>query len=414
MLSAASSSSSTRSPSPSSSPETYDASNIDYDALLADLKELRRELESKMGDLDLAHLRKIERIGRAATAFGVATAWTVPNPLTMAALALGRSTRWLLMHHIGHRGYDKVPGVPARYTSKVFARGSRRFIDWADWMIPEAWIYEHNVLHHSHTGEEKDPDLVERNTEWLRKARLPLPLKYMTMLGLAVSWRFSYYAPNTLEEWLDRHAARGDDGKVDGARNHRKELWLRCYLPYATGHFVLFPLLYLPLGPLASLSALLNSLGGEALTNLHTFCVVGPNHTGDDLYRYDSRPGSKGEAIVRQILGSTNYATGGDLVDYAHLWLNYQIEHHIFPDLPMLRYRDAAPRVKALCEKHGIPYPQSGILSRVKKLLDVAVGKTSMKRVQSLGAPHEASACLTGKAGQPSGAFRSAALRSTH
>ena len=362
---------------------TFDASHIDYDALLSDLKDLRRELEASLGEEDVRHLFKIERIGRAATAFGVATSWMFPNPLTMASLALGRSTRWLLMHHIGHRGYDKVPGIPARYTSRVFARGSRRFLDWADWMIPEAWMYEHNVLHHSNTGEEKDPDLVERNTEWLRRAKVPMALKYLTVLGLAASWRFSYYAPNTIDEWLDRQAARDEHGAVTSRRSHRKELWLKCYLPYGTAHFVLFPLLFLPLGPIAALNALGNSLGGEALTNLHTFCVVGPNHTGDDVYRYDGRPTSRGEAMLRQVLGSVNYATGGDVVDYAHLWLNYQIEHHLFPDLPMLRYRQAAPRVKALCEKYGVPYPQAGVLSRVKKLVDVAVGKTSMKRVRS-------------------------------
>ena len=48
---------------------------------------------------------------------------SVPNPISMALLSLGRGTRWMLMHHIGHRGYDRVPNVPAKYTSKVFARG---------------------------------------------------------------------------------------------------------------------------------------------------------------------------------------------------------------------------------------------------------------------------------------------------
>jgi fatty acid desaturase len=30
-------------------------------------------------------------------------------------------------------------------------------------MLPEAWRYEHNVLHHYHTNEVADPDLVEQN-----------------------------------------------------------------------------------------------------------------------------------------------------------------------------------------------------------------------------------------------------------
>ena len=97
-------------------------------------------------------------------------------------------------------------------------------------------------------------------------------------------------------------------------------------------------------------------------------------------------------AAVRQVLGSVNYACGSELVDFAHLYLNYQIEHHLFPDIPMARYREIQPRVKALCAKHGIPYIQEGVFSRVKKMLSVAVGKTSMRRVRSLMKPREMAA----------------------
>lgn len=359
----------------------FDPSQIDCEAFYAELRAIRDEVEASLGDEDLRHLRKIERIGRAATALGVATAWA-PNPISMAALALGRSTRWLLMHHIGHRGYDRVPDVPPEYTSRVFATGLRRFIDWPDWMLPEAWKYEHNVLHHSRTGELRDPDLIERNAEKLRSAPLPDGVKLGALGFLAVTWRSFYYAPNTVRALLTRGKEMADDVRPPG---YARTLWLEGYLPYAALELVLFPAMYLPLGPLASLSALVNSLGAEALTNLHTFLVVAPNHTGEDLYRFDGPASSTAEVAVRQILGTANYATGGDLIDYAHLWLNYQIEHHLFPDVPMLRYRAIQPKVKALCEKHGIPYLQEGLFTRVKKMLSIAVGKTSMKRASSVG-----------------------------
>lgn len=355
-------------------------STADAEAFLGELKALRREIEASLGEEDIAHLRKVERVGRAATALGLATCWLGPNPLSMAALSLGRATRWLLMHHIGHRGYDKVPGVPARYTSKVFARGARRFVDWPDWMIPEAWIYEHNVLHHSHVGEDKDPDLVERNTQGLRESGLPLPVRYAAVAALGLTWRWFYYVPTTLRAWLERHEA-GGRGEGEG---YARALWLRCYAPYALLNFGLLPAAFLPLGPLAALSALVNSLGAEALANLHTFCVVGPNHTGDDLYRFTERPSSKAEAACRQVVGSVNYAVGSDLIDHAHLWLNYQIEHHVWPDLPMLRYREVQPKLKALCAKYGVPYVQESVFARVKKMAAVAVGVASMKQASSL------------------------------
>ena len=361
----------------------FDARKLDADAFLADLRQLRQEIDTTLGERDFAHLRRLERLGRAATFVGLATAWIAPNPISMAALSFGRSARWLLMHHIGHRGYDKVPGVPHRYTSKGFARGARRFVEWADWMVPEAWIYEHNVLHHSHVGEERDPDLIERNTAWLRQSHLPMPIKYAVMGFLALTWRAVYYAPNTLRVWRRRFEAPtlAAEGVTPGRnpKGHARELWLRCLLPYSAIQFVVLPALFLPLGAWAVFSALINSLVAEALTNLHTFAVVGPNHSGEDLYRFSTPSSSTADSMLRQIVGSTNYACGDERTDVLHLYLNYQIEHHIWPDLPMLRYREVQPQLKALCEKHGIPYVQESVFTRLRKMLAVSVGKTSMK-----------------------------------
>ena len=384
----------------SPTPAAFDATHIDLDAFYAELKELRRGIDTSLGPEDIRHLRKFDRIGKLATAVGLATCWIAPNPVSIAALSLGRSTRWMLMHHVGHRGYDKVPNVPATYTSKVFARGRRRFLDWADWMMPEAWIYEHNVLHHSNTGEERDPDLVERNTEDMRASNLPYVIKYAAMGFVAATWRLSYYAPNTLRTWLARHDDAPSSSETEAEKKQRtkdesvrfhKAFWTRCVAPYTAIQFGLLPAMFLPLGPWAAASALANSLGAEALTNLHTFAVVAPNHTGDDLFRFTSRPASKAEGMFRQVIGSVNYPCGNDTVDYAHLWLNYQIEHHIWPDLPMLRYQQVQPKVKALCEKHGIPYVQESVFKRVKQMLRVAVGATSMKTITRVIRRSEAS-----------------------
>jgi len=356
-------------PSSSSAPP-LDLNQIDLDGFARAVKELRAELLAELGPDDLRHLRRIERWGRAADAVGLATAWIAPNPLSAAALALGRSTRWLLMHHVGHRGYDKVPGVAPRHTSRVFARGRRRFVDWLDWMIPEAWIYEHNVLHHQHTGELRDPDLIERNV-----ADVPAsPVVRRLLLGvLCATWRATYYAPKTLREWWHRHA-EADVEKTTPVG----VLLRRCYAPYALVNFVLLPLVFAPLGAWAAFSVWANSVLADMLTNLHTFFVVGPNHTGDDVLRFDGAPVSRGEFYVRQVVGSVNYRTGGDLTDYAHLWLNYQIEHHLFPDVPMLAYRRAQPKVQALCERFGVPYIQEPVALRFRKMARVFVGRARM------------------------------------
>src|SRR5277367_6008586 len=98
--------------------------SIDHEAFARDLAALRAEIDAAIGPEDFAHLRKMERWGRLCTALGYATAWIAPNPLSAAAIALGNTSRWaIVMHHVGHRGYDRVPGVPANYTGRRFAAG---------------------------------------------------------------------------------------------------------------------------------------------------------------------------------------------------------------------------------------------------------------------------------------------------
>ncbi len=355
---------------------------IDLEGFARDVHALRREMLASLGEEDLAHLRKIERWGRAATAVGLATAWAGPNPVSAVGLALGRGTRWLLMHHVGHRGYDRVPGVPEKYTSAAFATGRRRFLDWPDWIEPEAWKHEHNVLHHANTSEDADPDLIERNAAWVHG--LPQPVRWVLLGFLGATWRATYYAPNTMVALLQKGAKGPPGGSAKGELSwtpeERRAILLRCWLPYAGYAFVGLPLLFAPLGPLAVASALCNSVAADVLTNLHTFLVVGPNHAGDDLHRFEDRPASKGEHLARQVLGSTNYTTGGDGCDYAHLWLNYQVEHHLFPDMPMLQYRKVQPKVKALCEKYGLPYVQESVFRRFAKMAEVFVGRKTMRR----------------------------------
>jgi fatty acid desaturase len=365
---------------------------MDVAGFCADIERLKADTYRQIGPADFAHLRRIERYGKLATLLGYSTAWVFPNPLTAFALSLGQMTRWLLAHHITHRGYDRVPGIPPRYTSKVFARGWRRFVDWFDWLLPAAWDHEHNFLHHYHTGEDADPDVAERNMEALRAVRLPIWMKLSLIAVLACTWKIVYYAPNSLSvldpdsrkrlrhEHITRLTIRS---LVDFRRRSVRRLWLSCYLPYGIVHFGLVPLAFLPLGTTAAWYVLLNKLLAEAITNVHSFLVIAPNHTADDLYRFAFHYDRKEEFYVTQVMGSANYHCGGEVTDYLSCWLNYQIEHHLFPDLPMRQYSRIQPQVKALCEKHGIPYRQESVFRRFGRLLDVAVGKTSMRQLEA-------------------------------
>ena len=354
------------------------------DAFARDLDALLDETRAALGPDDLAHLRKIERWARACTAVGWATAWIAPNPVSMLALSTGRHARWtMIAHHVSHRGYDRVPGTPETRTSRAFARGRRRFIDWLDWIEPEAWDHEHNRLHHYRLGEEADPDLVQRNMQWLRDLDEPAAKKLARVLLLAATWKATYYGPNTLRMLREKQARDRDEAFAEpdvlGMFRHR-ETWTRCVLPYVALQLGLFPALFAPLGPGAVASAWVNSLGAEVLTNLHTFLVITTNHAGEDMVAFDGPARGRPEFYWRQVVGSTNYRTGGDLNDFLHGFLNYQIEHHLFPDLPMRALQRIQPRVKEICERHGVPYVQEPIGTRLRKTLDVMIGRASMRR----------------------------------
>jgi len=314
-----------------------------------------------------------------------------PNLFSASMLSLGKFTRWTMLgHHVLHRGYDDAPGARPEQTSKAFARGQRRFVDWLDVIHPDAWDQEHNILHHYRLGEAADPDLVERNLEWLRRADVPKPAKAALVALLAAAWKWIYYAPNTLSELQVARAKRDGDttfvptnGLLDFATwnpldPRGRELYVKCLLPYAAWNFVAVPALFAPLGPVAMTNVLLNQVLAEVITNLHTFVMIVPNHAGEDIFRFDDKSRGQEEFFLRQIVGSTNYTTGGDLVDFLHGFLNYQIEHHVFPDLSMLEYQKMQPRFREICERHGIPYVQESVFTRVKKTVAVMIGSATM------------------------------------
>ena len=366
---------------------------MNIEGFCTDLEELKKETYASISSDDFTFLKKMELWGRLCTFVGFATAWIFPNPISALAICLGISSRWLLMHHINHKGYDKVPGIPKRYTSKYFAKGWRRFIDWFDWIHPNGWEYEHNILHHYHTSEDHDPDVVEPHLEFVRSMKAPRFLKYILVGITGLTWKYTYYAPNTMSvlEPSEKKRLNKDNiayitiANIFQLKNkHVQALWIYCYIPYVLFHFILVPAAFLPLGQTAALNVLITRLLAECFANIHSFMIVGPNHTGDDLFRFDFHYENKAEFYASQVLSSVNYTCGDEITDFLSFYLNYQIEHHLFPDLPMNKYTDIQPKVKALCEKHGLPYKQESVFKRFKKMTDICVGNTSMPQIAQL------------------------------
>jgi fatty acid desaturase len=367
---------------------TIDYAHVDKKQLAKDIDNIRATI-GKPTEEDFKHLKKMELWGRLCALLGYATAWLLPfNPISALLISIANVGRWAnVTHPILHKAYDKVPNIPKRYTSKSFAKGWRRIIDWLDWIDPKAWEVEHNKMHHYHLGERDDPDNIEHNMEWLRTSKLPMWLRYVIVILFAAIWKVAYYAPNTLK--ILGNAERRKQGQAEHDTFIRADawnpfakdgynLWFKFYLPYFIFRFIFIPLLFLPLGIEASLNVLYTSIFAEILANLHSFLVIIPNHAAADIYHFEAPAESKGEFYLRQIIGSVNYNTGTNMTDYFHGWLNYQIEHHLFPFLPLSQYQKMQPHVKQICAKHNLPYRQDNVFKRLLMTLDLMVGKTSL------------------------------------
>ncbi|MCK5189113.1 MAG: fatty acid desaturase, partial [Methylococcales bacterium] len=239
---------------------------------------------------------------------------------------------------------------------------------------------------HYNLGEKLDPDHLQHNMEWLRQSKTPMWLRYLVVGVFTTLWKILYYTPRTHKELRLSSARQNRETVPEMTRTgawslftkQGKALWFQSLLPYIAFRFVLLPLLFLPLGAIAAVNVLLNSILAEAFTNMHSFLVIVPNHAGDDIMMFEEKGKGRGEFYLRQILGSVNYPTGSDANDFFYGWLNYQIEHHLWPDIPLSQYQYVKPKVKEVCKKHGIPYCQESVFKRLFKAVDIMVGRTSM------------------------------------
>jgi len=402
-------------------PEDEWTQKMDYVGFQKEVAALGDRLEKNQGEEDVKHLRKMCRWSNFCGGFGMLTMWTtnpILRPLSIFALSLWSMSRWtMIAHHTCHGGYNRQDDGSGRFTSKGFALGSTyvRARDWFDWMLPEAWNVEHNNLHHYRLGEAGDPDLVERNLEILRDFPLPYQIKYSVVAFLAAVWKWYYYAPNTYKQLRIQELRK--EGKVISQEEQHAAFTLPVllvgmgnkfgvslwgYMRKVMGPYLLLRFALLP-APLAILSrplyftAVANLFLADVVSNIHSFIIIATNHAGDDLYKFENSVAPKsGSFFMRAVTSGVNFRTANgydkdgnaravhgntaDMNDFMHGWLNYQIEHHVWPQLSMLSYQKAAPEMKAICAKYGVPYVQQNVFKRLKKTADIMVGATSMRK----------------------------------
>jgi NADPH-dependent stearoyl-CoA 9-desaturase len=96
----------------------------------------------------------------------------------------------------------------------------------------------------------------------------------------------------------------------------------------------------------------------NVVRNLWSHAIIFCGHFPDQTYTFSQKEvedETRGRWYVRQLVGAANIE-GSPLFHVASGNLGYQVEHHLFPDMPSTRYAEIAPRVKEICERYELPY----------------------------------------------------------
>nr|WP_206031056.1 acyl-CoA desaturase [Rhodococcus sp. B10] len=106
------------------------------------------------------------------------------------------------------------------------------------------------------------------------------------------------------------------------------------------------------------LSTLTADFTANIIRNVWAHGIIFCGHFPDQAYTFSQKEvenETRGGWYVRQLVGAANI-DGGPLFHLMSGNLSYQVEHHLYPDMPSTRYSEVAPKVKDICERYQLPY----------------------------------------------------------
>ncbi len=207
------------------------------------------------------------------------------------------------------------------------------------------WIAKHNKHHANPNHEEEDPDLqigplaftvadAQAKRGFVRwtvrnQAYIFFPLLLLEGLNLHVS--------SVAAVWAD---------EIKAARRTEMAMLVAHGVLYLAAVFAV-----LPVGMAFAFIAVHQGLWG-----VYMGCSFAPNHKGMPTIP----AGTTLDFLRKQVLTSRN-VRGGALTDFSLGGLNYQIEHHLFPNMPSPNLRYAQAIVRDYCAEQDIEYAECGL-----------------------------------------------------
>ncbi len=321
-------------------------SATDIENLGAELDAIREQVVASRGERDAAYIRavidaqrKLELGSRAVLLFSL-----FPPAWLLGTVGLSVSKiidNMEIGHNVMHGQWDWMRDNKIHSTTW----------EWDNAAPAELWKHSHNELHHTYTNVlGKDHDLgygimrVDEDQPWS-----PF-LLFQPLTNFLNACFFQYGIA-----FYDLEIGKYLKGRVekDDFRSRAKKVLAKIGR-HATRDYVLHPLLS---GP-SALTTFTANVTANVARNVWTHSVIMCGHfpEGVQTYAKTSIDGeTRAEWYLRQMLGSANIS-GSRAMHFMTGNLSYQIEHHLFPDLPSNRYQEIAPKVQEVFERYGLTY----------------------------------------------------------
>ncbi|MDQ3615043.1 MAG: acyl-CoA desaturase [Actinomycetota bacterium] len=329
-------------------------SDEDVENLGKELDVIREQVANSRGERDAVYIRtvidaqrKLELASRAVLLFSLfPPAWLVGTAGLSVAKILENME---IGHNVMHGQWDWMRDPKIHSTTW----------EWDNASPAELWKHSHNELHHTFTNViGRDNDLgygimrVDEDQRWN-------PFYLAQPLWNALNACFFEYGIAAYDLELGKNIAEGRT-KTPEFREQTSKV-LTKIRHQVTKDYLVHPLLSGPSAP-ATLTA--NATANLA-RNLWTHSVIMCGHFPEGVQTFEKTSiegETRGEWYLRQMLGSANI-DGGPFLHLMTGNLSYQVEHHLFPDLPSNRYQEIAPKVRELFVRYGLTYT-SGPLPR--------------------------------------------------
>jgi fatty acid desaturase len=238
--------------------------------------------------------------------------------------------------------------------------------DWDTASPADAWRHSHNYEHHTFTNiRGKDRDLgyeimrIDPHQKW-HPFYLLQPLYNLILMGF-FEWGVAVHD-------LNRAAIKSGEKSKEQVVQELKAIGAKARAQIVKD-YIAFPALAgfaafvagrgsLQSGKRSFKSTLAANFTANIVRNVWSYSIIFCGHFPDQTYTFSQdevAEETRGGFYVRQLLGAANI-DGGPLFHLLAGNLSFQVEHHLYPDMPSSRYAEIAPRVRDICRRYGLPY----------------------------------------------------------